>query len=137
MFYFTYPFTGLIEKRRAQSYTQIREFKLPKEKINFNANSYHELIDFTTFDMSEWVSPPLLDEYDKFDIENFGYKEDFMAIPNHSQAVEYYVNLTSKSAKHVIGYQQRHSWIINAEESYQKYPSKPIRAQFRKLLKMN
>jgi len=127
-----------IEQRRAKTYKRLRFFRIPKKiQIKFDtAQAYHELIDINEFKMINWVSPPMLSPYGRKEIEEQKFDEDFMAVPCHSQAVEFYVARTSEAAKNNIGYEERHGWLLNAENSYQETPSKATKSHFVKLLKV-
>ena len=51
------------------------------------------------------------------------FQNNVLAIPCHSQAVERCVAYTSEAAKEVVGYHNRHSFIINKMESTKLVPT--------------
>ena len=58
-----------------------------------------------------------MDSYRKEDLEQLNFSDDYFALPNHSQAVERWVNNTSYAAKYYIGYEARHGYLLNFQES--------------------
>ena len=103
---------------RQYQHDGIRRFEDPKF-INFEAQTYDELIDFEKVPV-EFTSPPLLQDYSIEDIKNHNFNELFDSIPCHSQTVERFVSLTSEAATKTVGEDNRHAWLINKTKSTEK-----------------
>ena len=110
--------------------SDIRKFKVPQ--LNWDAQSYHELIDFNV-DETDFSSPPIFANYTLDQIEKNQFDEDFFKIPCHSQAVERAVYLTSIAAETVVGYEDRHGFILNKIKQSEKIPINFNRNHFRKI----
>ena len=107
----------------------IRRFDVPS-KINFEAKSYTQLINFKDFDLFEMCSPPILKEYSIDDIKARNFTHDFQKVPAHSQHVERFVSLTSEAGKHAVGHDSRHFWILNKMEATSKIPTTATKGDF-------
>ena len=79
-----------------------RKFIVPK--INFQANSFHQLIDITKGDVTE---PPLTMELTEYELTNaISQPIEFASYPCHNQAVEHYVQEVSKASLNRSGHQR-------------------------------
>ena len=107
---------------------EVRKFMVPKS-INFEAESYDQLIDCDTVDV-EFTSPPLLNGYTIEEIKSLNFKEDFHNIPCHSTTVERFVALTSIAATSTIGQENRHGWLLNKVQSCEKISSHPTKEEY-------
>ena len=104
---------SLIEKCREVKPTGlVRRYEVPPH-INFQAQHYCDLIDFSNFLPDEFCSPPLLSNFSIDEIRNLKFDRDYDMIPCHSQHVERFVSLTSKAAQTVTGEENIHAWILN------------------------
>ena len=113
---------------RQYEHDGIRRFEDPKN-INFEAQSYEQLIDFNNVQV-EFTSPPLLDDYSLEDIKNHNFNDLFGCIPCHSQTVERFVSLTSQAATSTIGQEKRHGWLINKTKSTEKISTRPTKSEY-------
>ena len=104
---------ALIEQcRNAKPTAIVRRFEVPPH-INFQAQHYYDLLDFSKFGPNEFCSPPLLSNFSIDEIRNLKFDRDYDMIPCHSQHVERFVSLTSKAAQTVTGEANVHAWILN------------------------
>ena len=108
----------------------VRKFVIPE--INFNANSYDQLIDLNKY-ADEFSSPPILSKYSLDQIKKKEFEDDFFRIPCHSQAVERAVFLTSQAADKMVGYNARHGWIINKLKQAEMFPTTCSKEHFEKV----
>ena len=111
--------------------TSVRKFKVPE--LNWSASAYHELVDWDELDEIDFSSPAIFSKYSLEEIEKNQFDEDFFRIPCHSQAVERAVYLTSQAAETVIGYENRHGFILNKLQSAEKIPTNFNRKHFKKI----
>ena len=111
--------------------SDVRKFKVPE--LNWSANSYYELIDIDKVEPTVYSSPPLFANYSIDEIKEKKFDQDFFRIPVHSQAVERAVYLTSIAAETVVGYEDRHGFILNKIKRAEKVPINFNRNHFRKL----
>ena len=94
-------------EKKALSSSNIRKFIIPK--INFNAQSYAELIDW---EKSKLTEPPLT--LSLTEAEVLAFKEspfDVPKYPCHTQAVERGIRLVSEASAAVIGPEARNGFI--------------------------
>ena len=125
-----------IQKLRKSKAKRVRKFRKPNEKfINFQAQSYDQLIDFKHFKPSLYTNPPLLKNHSLQDIKTKNFDPDIMKVPVHSQHVERFVYLTSLAGENVIGQEARDAYVINKVISSGKISAKPTKAQFLALQK--
>ena len=110
------------DEQRPEGIENIRRFQVPKD-INFEAQTYYELVDFDDFTSDLICSPPILKDYSIDEIRNLKFKEGYKKVPSNSQHIERYVALTSKAAEYTIGYHNRHQWIINKVAATKKIPT--------------
>ena len=116
----------------------LRAFTIPK--INFDAKTYYELIDWNDF----YSEPPLAMEIPTDELEMYvgtGYypmlPEISLAscsvnnIPCHSQAVERHVQLVSKSASRVVGEINRDGLIRATLQSRERMPSFATKTKYK------
>ena len=116
------------DKRRNFSF---RKFLMPNVVgyLNTNANDYTQLCgDFDKIDPKHFGVPPLLQKYivngslDQLHDFALNGNMPLFDIPCHSQSVERLVYLTSMAALAVIGYPNRHAYLINKEKACKKLP---------------
>ena len=100
----------------------MRKFRVPK--LNFEATAYWDMIDIE----SELYEPPLTMHLSDEQIKAF--EKTPLCIPdypNHTQAVERAVKLTTEAAGKVVGFEQRHGMIcqrIKARKQIPRFHSK-------------
>ena len=111
--------------------SDVRKFKVPQ--LNWNATAYHELIDCESCDEIDFSSPPIFANYSIVQITQNQFDSDFYKIPCHSQGVERAVYLTSQAAETVIGYEQRHGFILNKLQSAERIPIDFNKNHFKKI----
>ena len=70
------------DEKRPNGIENIRRFQVPKN-INFDAQTYYEMVDFKDFTPDLICSPPILREYSINDIRNLNFKEDYKKVPSH------------------------------------------------------
>ena len=107
----------------------VRRFMKPKE-INFQAQSYQELVDVKHFNSE----PPVLKDYTIEDLRSKNFSQDLLQVPSHSQHVERFVYLTTQAGQAVIGQEARDGWVLNKAESASKIPSKSTKGDWVNLL---
>ena len=125
----------IIQKLRKSKAKRIRKFRKPGKFLNFEAQSYDELIDFKQFKPSLYCSPPLLRDHSIQDIKTKNFDVDIMEVPAHSQHVERFVYLTSQAGLHARGEEAMDAWVLNKVISSEKYSSKSTKGQFLALQK--
>ena len=101
----------------------MRLFQVPPN-INFEAKSYHQLVNFDDFQPKDWCSPPILGSFSIDEIKNLEFNRDYDMIPCHSQHVERFVSLTSQAAQNAIGEDNRHCWMLNKVQTTSQNPLK-------------
>jgi len=111
-----------IKKCRARARKGLREFLVPK--INFEANDYVELIDWTSTNVTE---PPLTKylSHDELEDNIMTAKmagEEITAFPSHTQAVERHVRVVTEAAKAVYGAENRDGYIKAKLKSRKEMP---------------
>ena len=114
-------------RKRSKKYKKLRKYKLPKQYLNFDASEYHELLNWNQMKPREISDPPLLKKFTDDELKQFSKGQiqlEIGKIPCHSQAVERFVAHTSRAASNEIGYEKRHSNILNKQKSFQKFKSK-------------
>ena len=124
----------IIQKLRKSKAKRIRQFVKPKF-INFDAQSFEELIDFKMYKPSLYCSPPLLRNHSLQAIKTKDFDPDILEIPAHSQHVERYVYLTSLASQSVIGQEERDAYVLNKVTSSQKISAKSTKQEFLALMK--
>ena len=125
-----------IQKLRKSKAKRVRKFRKPNEKfINFQAQSYDQLIDFKHFKPSLYTNPPLLKNHSLQDIKTKNFDPDIMKVPAHSQHVERFVYLTSLAGENVIGPEARDAYVLNKCISSEKISAKSTKSQFLALSK--
>ena len=124
------------QKQRKSRANGVRKFIVPE--IDFEANSYHTMIDLHQFiPVREFVSPPLLDSYSIQDIKAMNFSDNFKRIMSHQQHVERWVANTSVAAKYAVGQERRHEFLLNMSESFGKVSTDPTKKEFKQILKRN
>ena len=114
----------LIQKlRQRKPGATVRLFQVPPN-INFEAKSYHQLVNFDDFQPKDWCSPPILGSFSIDEIKNLEFNRDYDMIPCHSQHVERFVSLTSQAAQNAIGEDNRHCWMLNKVQTTSQNPLK-------------
>ena len=109
----------------------VRKFRVPE--LNWSASAYHELINWDALNETDYSSPAIFSKYTIEEIEKNQFDDDFWKIPTHSQAVERAVYLTSQAAEAVVGYENRHGYILNKIKSAEKIPTNFSRKHFKAL----
>ena len=109
-----------------------RKFLMPSEEgyLNENAEMYTELCgNFDQIPFKLYGVPPLFQDHFKDEISKNDFKQYVingnlppLDIPCHSQSVERLVALTSSAALAVIGYENRHAFLLNKEKACPKFP---------------
>lgn len=111
-----------IKKYRARKGKSLREFVIPQ--INFDANDYVDLIDWTSPTATE---PPLTKYLSQEELEE-NIKagkmagEEITAFPSHTQAVERHVRVVTEASKAVYGADSRVGYIRAKLQSRQEMP---------------
>ena len=125
----------LIQKQRIKKKNiNFRKFTKPNAKfINFEAQSYTELIDFDQYKPRMYTSPPILNEYSIQDIKTKNFGKDLLMVPCHSQHVERFVYLTSLASQNVVGHEKREAYILNKVESTSKIPTSATKEDWKRL----
>ena len=106
----------LIENDNFSEY-EVRKFRVPK--LNFEATAYWDMIDIE----SELYEPPLTMHLSDEQIKAF--EKTPLCIPdypNHTQAVERAVKLTTEAAGKVVGFEQRHGMICQRIKARKQIP---------------
>ena len=113
--------------------TEPRKFIVPK--INFQANSIHQLIDITKGDVTE---PPLTMELTEYELTNaISQPIEFPPYPCHNQAVEHYVQEVSKASLNRSGHQRRQQYILNKIQSIDELKEFNIKKDYISILSTN
>ncbi|EDV19921.1 uncharacterized protein TRIADDRAFT_61538 [Trichoplax adhaerens] len=108
-------FEKILFARRYIKRINVRQFKIPK--IDFNAASYAEMIDWQREAITE---PPLtmpLSELELRQIVETGDDSHFDAYPCHMQAVERIIRLVTAASTSVYGYERREGLIRSTLKS--------------------
>jgi hypothetical protein len=111
-----------ILKARQQQSRAIRQFQIPK--LNFEATSYIDLIDWQDASITE---PPLLSKFSEDEIMTLIRDKDYSVIqfprlPCHTQAVERCVKLVTEASVAVCGEEARDGYIRVRLESRRIMP---------------
>ena len=107
----------------AISNSKVRKFVLPK--VNFNATSYTELIDWESAKLTE---PPFTLDFKEADL--LAIKEAPLEVPHypcHTQAVERAIKIVSEASAAVVGQEAREGFIsqrIKERQELTKFESK-------------
>ena len=84
------------------------------------AESYYDLVDWSTEPCTE---PPLtLDLCEEVLLGVIDQPYKFLKYPNHTQAVERKVRVVAETADKRVGYEARHQYILQLEESRKLVP---------------
>ena len=105
-------------ERRAEE-ESLRHFKVPNA-INFNAESYTELLDFNSLDKELITEPPLLFDYSNEQLMDCALSGVDLPVPDiacHSQANERHVAGTTEAFKYAIGHEKVHALRLKTEKS--------------------
>ena len=100
--------------------TPVRKFQVPK--LNFDAQTYTEMIDWTNM-----TEPPLTKNIPTEElavlitVEYYKLK-DMFKFPCHTQGVERTVKIVTEAARTVCGHEKRHAQILSKLESRSKMP---------------
>lgn len=70
------------DAKRPDGIENIRRFQMPKN-LNFDAQTYYEMVDFEDFTPDLICSPPILREYSIDDIRNLNFQEGYKTVPSH------------------------------------------------------
>jgi len=108
----------------------IRKFDIPK--INFEANDYIELIDWSS---SEVTPPPILNDVTTEDLKSMLEEPipidwTFTKFPCHTQAVERTVKLVTEASKKVCGHNKRDGFIRSTLKSRKAMPEFRSKRQY-------
>lgn len=109
----------------------VRDFIIPS--INFSANDYTELIDWSTCKLTP---PPLLSKMSTEHIASLLKEKvlpefNYLKFPCHTQAVERCVKLVTESAEKVCGQENRDGYIRATLKSRQLMPTFDFKSQFK------
>lgn len=125
----------ILEIRDVAQASADRVFKIPR--INFDARSYIEMIDWESVTVSE---PPVLRGFPVYEenIVELSEKKisehelgiDVYSLPCHTQAVERTVKLVTEASQNVFGQEQRHGYILNTLNSRTKLPNFQTKSDF-------
>jgi len=124
----------LILKAREMRKVGIRKFTVPA--INFKANDYVQLVDWSSCDVTE---PPLTMSLTQEDLQNIasGDKtplsslQELFDLPCHTQAVERCVKEVTSAAEHVVGHDVRDGFIRARLMDRKIMPSFESKCQFK------
>ena len=107
--------------------SEIRSYHPPK--LNFNAESFLEMIDLSSTDVT---APPLLRDFSNKDLRQYALDGGIPIpdIPNHSVNNERHVQDTSKAAKLAVGVEKTHSHILNMQQNREQIPTKSKKSDF-------
>lgn len=107
----------------------VRKFSKANIKLNFAAETYYDLIDWTSCKVT---SPPMISELsDASLIDAVEHGPVQMTIlPCHSQAVERAIRDVSRVSMKVYGHQARHGMLVSSEASRKKRPNLDTKYSF-------
>ena len=114
-------------RARAAKKSEIRPYHPPK--LNFNAESFLEMIDLSSTDVT---APPLLRDFSNKDLRQYALDGGIPIpdIPCHSVNNERHVQDTSKAAKLAVGVEKTHSHILNMHKNRAEIPTKSKKSDF-------
>ena len=110
-----------------------RQFRLQYKSMLWNAGHYYDYYNWKTFPKSDYGSPPLLKHFSNQQLLDHAQGRIVLKlpdIPNHSQAVERWVQDTSKIAATQIGHKKRHAALLNLERNRKSFPANARKALF-------
>ena len=117
-----------VREKEGEENQMIKSTKLPK--INFNANDYFELVDWTK---TPFISPPVLQNISdeeltqKLNHETVYLDWEFCKLPCHTVAVERTVKLVTEASDRVYGSENREGYIranLQSRSEMKKFDSK-------------
>ena len=109
---------------RANPTIGVRKFEVPK--INFNANHYTRMIDWSKITLTE---PPLLRNVPSTEIKDFQVPKYLC----HTQPVERHVHIVTQAAATVCGEDERHGFILSKLEFHLKVKNCETKSDFKAL----
>ena len=117
---------NIIECRSKRVLGGVRYFDKGKVVINWSAESYFDMIDWTQCDVSD---PPMLSHLsvDELRINNPIVMKE---IPCHSQAVERTIKDITAASKMVYSHKSRHGMILQTKKSRTELPRVDSKADF-------
>ncbi|XP_031339102.1 uncharacterized protein LOC116167737 isoform X2 [Photinus pyralis] len=119
----------IMKARKTNKGKKVREFITPK--LNFEANEYYDLIDWTTEKIYE---PPITQKYTDSEIlqkiTSANFKVTVEEFPCHSQAVERGVKLVTEASSAVCGSKARDGYIRARIKSRTEVPKFDTKSQF-------
>lgn len=116
----------ILESRQEIGYyteNTVRKFKVPP--INFEAENYTEMIDWTAIEISP---PPVFDYFEEtelqemLDANEIPFLWEFTNFPCHTQAVERLVKLVTQASSKVFGFENRDALIRSTLHSRSEMP---------------
>lgn len=123
----------ILKARTQAKGKQVRLFNIPK--INFNADDYYGLVDWTRV-----TEPPLTMHISDEELKNIIHNNqadaliDFPRFPCHTQAVERCVKLVTEAAAAVCGADARHGFILSRLDSRRIMPSFSTKCEYKTTL---
>lgn len=109
----------------------VRQFKIPN--INFKANVYYEIIDWSSCDI---YVPPVLNYLNVVEIQDMVKNKkipaewEFSRFPCHTPSVERMVKLVTKASSKVYGFQNRNNFIKATLKSRSAMPKFETKKDF-------
>lgn len=127
---------NLILENRQKSLGSVQPIrKFMKPKLKFDAPTYHEMVNIQS------TEPPLTQKMSHemlkscMENEDNAVKNALNGIPNHTQAVERFVQLVSQSSKRVVGADQRNQLICSTIASRDILPKMNSKKDYADYLK--